>query len=135
MTAIDYNAMAAVAEQLIDENGREITIFRFDQTFTDSAKPWKGPTDPRGTPDETATLNAVFVPISGAASLGMKTLDQDLLKRTEQVCLIAPGVTSVPFDLATANEIIDGGVNSKVTFVETLKPGDTVLLYYVGVSR
>ena len=52
--------------------------------------------------------------------------------RTAEMCLIGPGAS---FDLATANELIDGSVHKKITFVSTLKPADTVLMYYVGVAR
>jgi len=123
--------MAAVAQELIDDNGRDVTLIRWKQAPADSAKPWEGPDDPRGTPDATDTVKGCFVPIAGSG-LGTETIDADALKRTGGVCLIGPGAG---FDLATANELIDGSVHKRITFVQTLKPADTVLMYYVGVER
>ncbi len=108
-----------------------VTVIRWKQAPADSSKPWQGPDDPRGTPDATDTVKGCFVPISGSG-LGKETIDEDALKRTGEVCLISPGAS---FDLATANELIDGTVHKKITFVQTLKPADTVLMYYVGVER
>lgn len=131
MAGIDYTEMAAVAQELIDDNGRDVTLIRWKQAPADANKPWEGPDDPRGTPDATNTIKGCFVPTSGSG-LGKDTIDEDALKRTAEVCLIVPGAG---FDLATANELIDGGVHKKITFVQTLKPGATVLLYYMGVDR
>jgi len=122
--------MAAVAQELIDDNGRDVTLIRFKQTPADGAKPWEGPDDPRTTPDATTTVKGCFVPMG--PGLGITITDVDLLKRTAEVCLIGPGAG---FDLATANELIDGSVHKKITFVQTLKPAAVVLLYYVGVDR
>lgn len=132
---IDYVEIANIAKTLIDENGREVTIVRFDQSPGDPTKPWRGPADPRATPDATATVKGVFVPPSGAAKLGLSTVDQDLMKRTSEILIVAPGADAPPFDLATANEIIDDGVNKRITFVETLRPNVVTLLYFVGVER
>ena len=135
MAAVDYATLAETAKTLIEQNGRLITFNRFNQTPGDNAKPWLGPTDPRSSVDATATISGVFVPPSGAAALGLRTVDSDLLKRTAEIAIVAPGSVSPPFDLATANEVVDGGVKKKVTFTETLKPGSTTVLYFVGVAR
>lgn len=127
-----YNDMATLAEELINEFGRDITFIRFDQAESDSNKPWLGPTDPRTTPNATADIRGIFVSPTG---MGLSTVDEDLLKRSDEICIVAPGVNSPPFDLATANEMIDNSVSKKVLFTETLKPGDVTLLYFLGVAR
>lgn len=132
---IDYVEIAEIAKTTIDENGRDVTFIRFDQSESDVNKPWLGPTDPRATPDATATVKGIFVQPVAAAELGLTTIDQDLLKRTSEILIVAPGATAPPFDLATANEIVDEGVNKKIVFVETLRPNTLTLLYFVGVSR
>jgi len=126
-----FEEMAAVAQELIDESGRDVTIIRWKQTAADASKPWEGPDDPRTDPDASDQVKGCFVPIGGSG-LGKDSVDEDALKRTGDVCLIGPGAS---FDLATANELIDGSVHKKITFVQTLKPADTVLMYYVGVER
>ena len=123
--------MAAVAQELIDDNGRTITVIRHCQMAQDITKPWKGNVTPRTTPDATDSVKGCFVPIGGSG-LGKESIDEDALKRTGEVCMIGPGAS---FDLATADEIIDGSVYKKVTFVQTLKPADTVLMYYLGIER
>lgn len=132
---IDYVQLADVAKKLVAENGRDVTFVRFDQVKADPNKPWRGPTDPRATPDATATVRGVFVPITEGEALGLRSMDRDLMKRTSELLLVAPGGTTPPFDLATANEIVDGGVNKRITFVETLRPNVVTLLYFVGVAR
>jgi len=131
MAGIDYVEMAAVAQELIDDNGRDVTLIRFKQAPADANKPWEGPDNPRTTPDATTTVKGCFVPLAGSG-LGKDTLDADILKRTNEVCLIGPGAG---FDLATADELIDNSIYKKITFVKTLKPAATVLLYYVGIER
>ena len=131
---IDYVQLAATAKALVDANGRQITIIRFDQTPADADKPWNGPSDPDASPDATATVVGCFVSTDERVFGGL-TLDDDLLKRTSEVCLVAPGTVSPPFDLLTANEIIDGSVHKKISFVQSLKPGAVTLLYFIGVAR
>ncbi len=131
MPGIDMTEMAAVAQEVVDDNGRNVTAIRWKQTAADANKPWEGPDDPRGTPDASDVVKGCFVGMSGSG-LSKETIDADALKRTRDVCLIGPGAS---FDLATANELIDGSVHKRITFVQTLKPSDTVLLYYVGVER
>jgi len=131
MAGIDFIAMAAIAQELIDDNGREITLIRYKQAPADTDKPWEGPDDPRTSPDDTTTVIGCFVPMGGSG-LAKEDVDADALKRTSEVCLIGPGAG---FDLGKANELIDDGVSKKISFVQTLKPASTVLLYYVGISR
>ena len=130
--SLDYVELAQIAKSLIADAGRDVTFNRFKQSASDPAKPWKGPGDPSAVPDATATVKAVFVGASGGPSLGISAINQDLLKRCKEVCLVDPTAT---FDLSTANEIVDGGVHSKIEFVDVLKPAGTVVLYVVGVSR
>lgn len=139
---IDYDAIlteaqAAITSAATDAGGvaRQITIERFAQTAATPSQPWKGPADPRASVDATATLDAVFVPPTGAAKLGMGSVDEDLLKMTSAICIVAP--TSATYDLTTANEIVDSldSERKKVVFVEKLAPGPTVMLYFIGVER
>ncbi len=133
--AINYTKLAATAKRLVDAAGRSVVLNRLDQAPPDSDIPWEGPADPSATPDATATVIGAFVPLTTGKSLGLETLDMDLMKRTSEVCLVGPGTVSPPFDLATANELVDGDVHKRVTFVRTLKPASITLLYFIGVAR
>lgn len=129
----DYTELAVLAQALIDENGRLITFNRYKQAPADVAKPWRGPGDPTTVPGATDEVRGVFVGVNRSTpGMGLDFISEDVLKRAEQCCLVGP---TVGYDLTTANEVVDGGVHWKVEFVEVLKPGDTVLLYAVGLKR
>lgn len=133
--SIDYAALATTAQELTTAFGRTVTLIRFDQDPADANEPWKGPADPRAAPDASVTVGAVFVSVSSASKLGMMTDDDELLKRTKDVAIIAPGPTETE-DFGTMNELIDtGSVHKRITFVEKLQPASTALLYFVGVER
>ncbi len=127
----DLVKLVATAQRLIKANGRSVTIIRHDETLADAAKPWDGPTSARTTPDETSALDAVFVPPASAVRLGLSTEQNDLIIRSEQIMIIAPGAV----DLTRFQEVLDGDVYWKITMVETLKPGPTLLLAFMGVKR
>lgn len=131
--SIDYQALATVAQGLIEEFGRQVTVIRFAQAPDDADEPWRGAADPRSTPDALLTTGAVFVEPSSATRLGMRAIPEDLLRRVTAVALVAPGPANV-FDLATANELIDGAARRKILVVDTLRPADTTLIYFLGVA-
>ena len=85
-----------------------------------------------GSGDNSLSIDAAFVPPSGASQLGLSTEVTDLLRRSEQILIVSPGTT---VDLRGYNELIDNGVRYKVDMMETLKPGDDIVLNFIGVSR
>ena len=129
---VETAPLIATAQRLITENGREVTFVQFDSTPGDANKPWNGPTDPRAAPDSTLVLDAVFVAAGAAGGLGLSETVSDLLKRSDQIMIISPGASA---DMSIYQEVIDGGERWKVVGVETLKPGSSVLINYVGVKR
>lgn len=134
---IDYTAIRATINDIFNTSvvpGREITLVKLDTTPDDPGDPGAGAADPRATPDESAALQAAFVPPSSASQLGMRTMDDDLLKRTEEIAIVQPGPDAT-FDLSEADEVIDGSLRRRVSFVEKLQPGSVVLLYFVGMAR
>ena len=102
--------------------------------MADASKPWEGATNPRSPLDDTQVLSAVFVPITSSSQLGLRVLDEDLLRKSEQLLLVAPGATFTP-DLTTFDEIIDGTIAWRIIFIEKLKPATITLIYYFGVAR
>jgi len=129
--AIDYIKLAATAARLIQQAGRTVTFVRPDQDAADANKPWNGPADTEANPANSADVKAVFVPPSGAADLGLSTLHVDMLATIKEIAIVEPG----EFDLAMASEMVDNGSRKTIVFVETLRPADTTLLYFVGVKR
>lgn len=128
---VDYTALATTAKTLIDANGRDVTFIKFDQTPDDGSKPWRGPTDPRA--GTTVSRKSVFVPPSSATKMGLTTEQSDLVRRSQQIAIVAAAGTAE--DLSEYQEVLDGSEHWKITVVETLKPADTTLLYIVGVAR
>ena len=133
--AKDYTANIATAQRLITKFGRAITLVQFNDTVTDSAKPWDGtnPTDPRATPDSTLAIDAVFVFPTGLLQLGLGTIQADLLARADQFAILSPGAA---VDVSGFNEIIDtDGSRWTIQMTATLQPANDVVLSYLGLKR
>jgi hypothetical protein len=130
--AIDYTAAIATAQRLIGENGRSVTLVEFNRTPANVAEPWKGAADPRAVPDSTLVVDAVFVEPSSATKLGLALVDSDLVKRSDQIMIVSPGAA---VDLSVFQEVLDTSVRWKITAIEVLKPGASVVLAYIGVRR
>ena len=132
--AKDYSGNIASAQAKIVNFGRAVTFVQFDSTPDDPAEPWNARTDVRTTPDSTLATSAVFVQPSSQNLLGLgKMTDDGLLKRSEQIMIVAPGATD---DLDDYQEVIDTDTTTwKVVGVEVLKPGPDVVLAFVGVKR
>lgn len=128
---VDFAPLIATAQRLISENGRGVTLLRFDSTPADPAQPWDGPTNPRTTPDETIDVEASFVPASGNWGL-TSIVSDDLIKRSEQVCLISAGAS---VDLTGYQEMTDNGKSWKIVGVEVLQPATEYVLTAIGVTR
>lgn len=132
--AIDYAALAVTARELVEANGRQVTLRRLENAPSNALKPWRGATDPTSPADASATPYGVAVSPSSAQSLGMSTTDNDLVKKAEQIFIITP-VSGETNDYSTFHELLDGAVPYRIIGVEKLKPGSTTLLYFIGVAR
>lgn len=128
---VELSPLIAVAQRLITENGRSVTFIRQDQTLADAAQPWLGPADPRTTPDVTLVVDAVFVEPSSGVKLGLGTEQSDLIMNSDQIMILAAG----DVDLTQFQEVLDEGIYWKITVIETLRPGATTVLSFVGVKR
>jgi hypothetical protein len=126
---MDYAALVTAVQTLIAFTGRSTTFQRLSATPADPLKPWLG----AGTPTvaATATAFATFVPPAGA-DLGKELINEEMLARCEQVCLVAP---ISGFDINTCNAIVEASARWAVQWVYELKPGDTSLLFAIGVKR
>lgn len=134
MPKTDFTEFVTLARQLISDNGRTVTFEQFAQTAADPAKPWAGPTDPRVSVAATVDVDAVFVPPSSFTELGRSTGDSSLVARAEQIMIVETPTTGE--DLSTMTEVVDtDGTRWKIENVETLKPADVVILYFVAVRR
>lgn len=126
---MDYAELLAVVRELIADTGRTVTFEVLSADPVDSSKPWKGAGEP--TAAATVAAPATFVPAVGGG-LGEELVSDDLLSRAEQICLVAPNDA---LDLANCTSVLDNGVRWRAAWVHVLKPGDTAMLYVVGVAR
>lgn len=126
---MDYARAQALALKLITKNGKQVVFQRLDATAADPAMPWKG----AGTPTvaQSVTTVGVSLPHASLVDLGFLSVDDELLKRTEQVLLVPGGAT----DLEPFTNILDQGVRWRIEWVRTLKPATTTVLYAFGVKR
>lgn len=125
----EYDASVAVAINLIRKKGRIVTLQKMSAASTDPNKPWKG----QGSPVVESSVPEVpscFVPHTGS-NLGFISVASELLKRSEQVALVAP----IAEGLEVNDRILDNGVTWKVDWVQVLKPALQTVLYVFGVSR
>ena len=132
--AKDYTSIADTALAMVKKYGRSMTITKFDQSAGDPAKPWEGASDPRGVGKTSLTIYAVAVSVTSAIQVGLVTKDDDMVKRSEQILIVAPGSVEQT-DLGNFNIVSDGSVEWKVAGVDKMQPSNLILLYYIGVKR
>lgn len=126
---MDYDGILADVVQLIDDTGRLVTFEQLDGEPADPGQPWRGPSEVAAAASVQA--RATFVPATGG-DLGLVVVSDEMLQRTEQICLAAP---SAVMDIGRATSVIDGGVRWVVEWAQTLRPGDVALLVVLGVRR
>jgi len=128
----DYSEITAVADRLISEFGRSITLFRPSTVSATSSEPWKEPETfsfAAATSDQKAVVDAVWI---GAGETEFREVSGGLIRRGAAGFLIS-GTVNRPVEKFVA--IDDGGELWKIQKVEVLKPGETVLLYGVEVTK
>lgn len=125
----DYSGDVAFAQEMVAEYGRLVTLVS-DAQEVDASDPLGAPTTD---PVEVAGVRAVVVYPSGLINLGLSVRSRELMKEAEQIAIIAADGTN-DFSQFTGMIDTDGSVWA-VTKTEVFKPGDTAILYYLGVKR
>lgn len=126
---MDYVKATALALKLIQKNGTAISVQKLSATAADATKPWKGAGTP--TVDQSVNTHGVFLPHASTQDLGVFGIDDEMMKRVEQVALV-PGQAT---DLSTFHQLTRGGVAYKIDWFRALKPADITVLYAFGVKR
>ena len=131
--AFDYTPIKAVAENLIENFGRSLTLVIRDTTPDNASQPWKGPADP-GTDIIKVAIGVNVDPISDSF-FGTEFTDEEgkLIRRTGKAILFAENSVA-GFDMTLVDLLIDGSVTYKVDRVNVLDPGDTPILYEVDIK-
>lgn len=132
--AIDFNKSAALAERLIGENGRAVTLVKISRAAADVDKPWQGPAPATETEVE---VTAVFVTpsnsVAGVPSAGAGTFGKLLTKDASMVALVA--ASSIAGHVAEEFEkVIDGDTTWRISQVNTLQPGGVRIYHEFGLE-
>ncbi len=129
---VDLAPILVIARALVAENGRIVTFIAHNITLNDATQPWEGPSDARTAPSKTAKMDAVFFNPGERDRLGKTLVSEDLFSRSQQIMMVLPAAS---VDLKGFQEVLDEGIYWKIMGMEIFKPGKTVALAYVGVSR
>jgi len=119
-----------LAEELIPENGREVTFIQL--ATTTGAFPGEAAADPRTPPARSVSVIGCFVEPDSLQRLGITTKIDQLLQTSDRIMLVAGTVSLRGFE-----EVIDSddGRYYRIQGMEELKPGTQSLLWFVGVER
>jgi hypothetical protein len=130
--AINYTRMRALAERLIEENGRDIQLIRQDQgNPVDPAMPWRASTEAS---EVSITVTGVLIPFETETATGT------IVRRQEQTALIAaksvddenPANTNIE----DYDELLDDdGTRYRIEDVALIKPGSQRILYMLKVKQ
>ena len=128
---VNITNLRNIAQRLILENGRDVTLIRQDQSNPiDPAKPWRANLD---TDDISLVVKAVN------ANFKNEDIDGTLVRRGDKLFLIAAKtieetvVFSEISDVEKYDELLDGITLWKIVSVDTVAPGDSNILYKVQV--
>ena len=120
--AFDYSSLASIANTLISDFGRSMTLRRRSHTVPDTDKPWEiteSNTD--------YSITAVMDDYSAREVDGATIQEGD-----RRVMFAASGLSITP---EAGDQIIDDSIAYTIVHVEQLKPGDTALIYIVQARR
>lgn len=129
---IDYNRMAALAQTLIEANGKPLTVIIRSTLPTDATKPWRG----TNIADQTVvTVTGIVVPFRLQRSSQYSEEINELIRRGAMRGLIS--ALSTEMDLQTATTVIDSstGYRWQVKGLKVLNPGPVKLLYEFILAR
>lgn len=133
---VNFTALAATAQRLIEGSGRAVTLHRQNTTASNPAQPWRGPaattSESAGGSEQSAVI--CFVPHFGSG-LGRELLAMlgQSIGDIDQIGLLA--ADSVPdVDVETFDTVVDGGRAWTIHKVHRLQPADVVLLWVLQLK-
>lgn len=131
----DHSKFIALANKLINKEGREVSFLKLADTSADPDRPWKGAARAAGEPppvSHIAVAMAVFLPVG--SGFGKEYKIDELFKGAEQH-LLTPPHDSGTVNLAEYNLVEDSGVRWRITGILELKPATQTVLFAMGVAR
>lgn len=131
--ALNYTRFRALAERLIEENGRTLQLVRKDQgNPVDSDKPWREST---GAADITFDVIGVFIDFES------DEVDGTLVLRTDKRVLIADksvteeGGSASNLKIEQYSDILDGGIRYAIVNPTVIEPGNQRIMYDLQVRQ
>lgn len=129
---VNFVSFQNLAERLIEENGRTISLVRRDQDNpTDPAKPWRGSTEAA---EITVVVKGVFIEYE------KMDFDGSLVRRGDKRLLVA--AKSVTDESSASNlkiedydHVLDGLVRWKIITAELIEPGDLRIMFDIQVRQ
>lgn len=131
MSTYDYSRPLATAQRLIARFGRVVALQGVSTGPADPSKPLRGPAPP---PAPITGIPAAFVQPSSLNTLGFGANIIELFAACSQIALISPIGSHSTFDGMKFLIDYDNSVWA-IKHIETLKPGETVILHFIGVAR
>lgn len=127
-----YDEMLETVQELLEEFGRDITLIKFGQDPAVVGKPWN---DRDVSGDTSIVIRAAIVPPSATKNFGIQSLGSgvrqaDLFAISEKIFIVEG-----PTDVTDYDQVLDNGEYYFIKVSQTLEPGDTLLLSYLGVRR
>ncbi len=124
---MNHAAFAALAESMIAQNGRQITVTKSGSAPVVGGKPWQGVSNAAGSgsPGATSTVYGVFT------EYAERQIDGTIIRRGDKKCLVAGTAAG----LETYDAIKDGAATWQIVKTTTLEPGPTRLLYEFQVRQ
>ncbi len=130
---VNYANFRNLAERLIEENGRTLTLIRMDQgNPTDSAKPWAGSTEAA---EERFDVTGVIIAFEKEAIDGetVRLGDKQILIAAKSVEDDSGSATNI--DIEDYDVVLDGTVRWTIVIAELIEPGSLRILYDIHVRR
>ena len=130
---VNYANFRALAERLIEANGRDISLIRRDQDNpTSAAKPWR---------DSTEAATITFTVKGVIIEFEAEDFDGTLVRRGDKRILISDqsvideGGSATNLIIEDYDHVLDAGVRWKIIEANTIEPGDTRIMYDLQVRK
>lgn len=134
---INYTKAQATALRLLTDNGRAVTLVKYDTAPDDPNRPWHGASG-----NTTITVTAVFTDPVSEKDLGSAEVlmgDASGVKQGQKIAFIAAAENlddnGAPLDLTEYDQLLDGGFSYRMVEIHTLGPGPIPLMYEVRLER
>lgn len=131
-TAKDYSAAVALATRLVQRFGRPgVVLERRNRGTADPAKPWLGAAVSAA--PTTLTVKAAIVPVAGN-DFGLRTTTNDGKQKRYVSQAIIDAASVGANDLTLFDVLRTDGRTFQIDDVQPFKPGDTLLVYALGLN-